>query len=131
MRNRQDGVKVPKTPNSVRKVVLDPDTAAELRSINSKGPIMFGGERYLSTSGIQRAFNEGIKKSGVKKIRIHDLRHSHATNLINSGVNIVSVSRRLGHSDINMTLKVYTHLLEKTDLEMLDTISKMKAPQGA
>ncbi|MBR5340655.1 MAG: tyrosine-type recombinase/integrase [Erysipelotrichaceae bacterium] len=52
-----------------------------------------------------------IKESGVKRIRIHDFRHSHATNLINDGVNIVAVSKRLGHSDITQTFNTYTHLL--------------------
>lgn len=63
-------------------------------------------------------------KSGVKKIRIHDLRHSHATILINNGINIVSVSRRLGHSDVNMTLKNYTHLLQKRDEEMMHLLDE-------
>lgn len=74
---------------------------------------------------VYKVFEEGIKKSGVPRIRIHDLRHSHATMLINNGVNIVAVSRRLGHSDINITLKVYSHLLRKTEDEMVTTISNL------
>ena len=62
----------------------------------------------------------------MKPICIHDLRHSHATWLINSGVNIVAVSKRLGHASINQTLKTYTHLLQKTNDEMMDTIESFK-----
>ena len=69
---------------------------------------------------------DAIKKSGVKRIRIHDLRHSHATILINSGVNIVAVSKMLGHSNINQTLKTYTHLLESTNDELVDRIIELK-----
>ncbi|WP_159443675.1 tyrosine-type recombinase/integrase [Anaerorhabdus furcosa] len=46
---------------------------------------MFVDDEPLSNTTIQRIFDNGIKTSGVKKIRIHDLRHSHATNLINAG----------------------------------------------
>ena len=47
-------------------------------------------------------------KAGVKRIHKHDFRHSHASNLIANGVNIVAVSKCLGHSDISMTLSFYT-----------------------
>ncbi|MBR2677045.1 MAG: tyrosine-type recombinase/integrase [Solobacterium sp.] len=52
------------------------------------------------------------------------MRHSHASILINNGFNIVAVSRRLGHSDVNITLKVYTHLLQKRDEEMMVFLDK-------
>lgn len=84
--------------------------------------MFFGGQFPLATSTIHRVFTQGIKDSGVKKIRVHDLRHSHATNLINKGANIVAVSKRLGHSDTSMTLRVYTHLLEETEEELLKYI---------
>ncbi len=50
-----------------------------------------------------------IKKFNLKKITIHDIRHSHATDLLSMGVPIQDVSRRLGHSDVSTTLKIYTH----------------------
>ena len=70
-------------------------------------------------------FKKAIKESCVKPIRLHDLRHSHATILINEGVNIVAVSKRLGHTDINQTLKTYTHLLKNTDEQMMETINSI------
>lgn len=48
--------------------------------------------------------------AGIKHIRIHDFRHSHASLLINAGINVQEVARRLGHSDISTTLKTYAHL---------------------
>lgn len=65
-----------------------------------------------------------MQKSGVKKIKIHDFRHSHASYLIANGMNIVAVSKRLGHSDVNMTLKVYTHLFKKNDDEITEFLDK-------
>ena len=116
-----------KNTSSKRTVKLDGKTVeilAELKDAYKTG-FLFGGASSLSIAEVQRYFKKAIKKSGVKEIRLHDLRHSHATMLINSGVNIVAVSKRLGHSDINTTLKVYTHLLKKTDEQMMETINEL------
>jgi integrase len=53
------------------------------------------------------------------------IRNSHAANLINDGVNAVAVSRRLGHSDVSMTLKVYTHLFQRTDIELVENLENL------
>lgn len=88
-------------------------------------PFLFGGDRCLAITSIQREFTKGIKKCGVKPIRLHDLRHSFATLAINSGCNIVAISKYLGHSTINQTLETYTHLLEKTDEEMIKKMNEI------
>lgn len=85
---------------------------------------IFGRLRPLPQTTINHVKEKAIKLAGVKRIRIHDLRHSHATNLINDGINIVAISKRLGHSDINMTLKVYSHLLKKSNQELIENINK-------
>ena len=59
-----------------------------------------------------------IKKSGVKEITIHEIRHSHASLLISRGVSIVAVSRRLGHSSIKQTLDTYSHIMP-SDIEKI------------
>lgn len=86
---------------------------------------LFGGDAPISNSNIDRKFSAGIKATGVKRIRIHDLRHSHATLLINNGANIVAVSKRLGHATIEQTLKTYTHLLRDSDEQLMQTIEKL------
>ena len=83
-----------------------------------------GGSKPLSRTNITRQKDNAVKRSGVKRITIHQFRHSHATNLINDGVNVVAVSRRLGHSDVSMTLKVYTHLFQKIDIELVENLEK-------
>jgi integrase len=95
--------------------------------IQNAEPFVFGTYRSLSITTVQRTFTAAIKKSGVKPITIHDLRHSHATLLINAGVNIVAVSKRLGHSSINITLKTYAHLLEETEEDLVNTIDELRA----
>jgi integrase len=65
----------------------------------------------INPSNLRRNFNIFIKKSGVKRIRFHDLRHTHATMLLKGGINPKIVSERLGHADMRMTLDRYSHVL--------------------
>lgn len=70
-----------------------------------------------------------IMKIDEQPIEIYDLRHSHATILINEGAKYYAESKRLGHSDINMTHKIYTHLLKENEdklLSILENGSKLK-----
>ncbi|MCU5743786.1 tyrosine-type recombinase/integrase [Bacillus cereus] len=52
-----------------------------------------------------------IKNAAVKKIKTHNLRHTHATILLKQGVNPKIISERLGYTDISLTLKIYSHVL--------------------
>ena len=123
-RTASEGLKPTKTKQS-RKIQADPVLLDHLLKLKEtfKHGYLFGGDTPLSPTTINRIFNNAIKQSGVRPIRIHDLRHSHATWLINNGVNIVAVSKRLGHSTIEQTLKTYTHLLQSTDEQMMATIA--------
>ncbi|MDD6257899.1 MAG: site-specific integrase [Erysipelotrichaceae bacterium] len=122
----KNGLKTPKNASSIRSIAIDDKLAADLMPLmDVPGPFLFGGDRSLSINSVQQYFTQAIKDSGVPPIRLHDLRHSHATLLINNGVNIVAVSKRLGHASIEQTLKTYTHLLQKTDDAMMDAISKL------
>lgn len=76
---------------------------------------------------VLRALQKYTEISGVPKIRIHDLRHSFATNAIGNGNDIVAVSKYLGHASVKITMDVYAHLLEKNeDLLVSDINSWMK-----
>ena len=57
------------------------------------------------------AFASFIRRSGLSRIRFHDLRHTHATQLLKQGVHPKVVSERLGHSKIGITLDTYSHVL--------------------
>lgn len=60
-------------------------------------------------NNLTKEWAEFIEQYNLKKITVHDIRHSHATDLLSMGVPIQDVSRRLGHSDVATTLKIYTH----------------------
>jgi len=59
----------------------------------------------------------------LKHIRFHDLRHSHVTMLIDAKVPIKVISERVGHSNVNTTLNIYSHALREMDQEASDKIS--------
>lgn len=126
-RNVTTGLQPTKT-GETRRVQLDNGLYEQLLKLKNiyKTGYLFGGTDPLRPTSIDRYFQSGIEKSGVKRIRLHDLRHSHATLLINNGVNIVAVSKRLGHADINQTLRTYTHLLEDTNEKMMEEIERLK-----
>ncbi len=58
-----------------------------------------------------RAFARLVKRSGLPRIRLHDLRHTHATHLLAAGTNVRVTSERLGHASVAFTLDVYGHVL--------------------
>jgi integrase len=67
----------------------------------------------------------GAKLAGLPVIRIHDLRHSHASLLISCGVDIATVSNRLGHEKVTTTLNTYSHMFNdkaKGVADMLDDL---------
>ncbi len=66
-----------------------------------------------------------LKTHKLPKIRLHDLRHSNATALIQAGVNPRVVQQRLGHSDVNITLNTYTHVLPEMDVEAAEKLDSI------
>ena len=116
-----------KTESSIRKIALTDKTLELLKKqinriykpANSQRLFDFG-RGYA-----RKRFLEYIELSKVKKIRMHDLRHSHASFLIQKGVNILAISKRLGHEDIKMTLNTYAHLYEEENKRMIDILNKI------
>lgn len=74
-----------------------------------------GGEQALRNGTVGAKNGLYARLSEIKRIRIHDYRHSHASVLANEGINIQEVARRLGHSKIELTLKTYSHLYPREE----------------
>lgn len=123
MRKYKNSLKAPKTPSGFRKILLDDNTFNMLLPFKNHEKWLFGDYRAISRDRIDRAFAFGIKKSGVKKIRLHDLRHSHASYLLSKNVNIVALSKRLGHKSITVTLNTYGHLMKDAENQLVETLN--------
>ncbi|RAP23480.1 hypothetical protein C2W64_03096 [Brevibacillus laterosporus] len=79
----------------------------------------------LSPRNLNRSFDSIIKKGNVRKIRFHDMRHTHASLLLKQGVNPKIVSERLGHANVRITLDTYSHLLPNLQKETVDEFGKI------
>ena len=62
------------------------------------------------------------EKAELPNIGLHGFRHTHATLLFESGVNIKEIQHRLGHSDISMTMDVYTHVADSVEKKAISTL---------
>ncbi|KMY43397.1 hypothetical protein AC622_03290 [Bacillus sp. FJAT-27916] len=118
-------VKDLKTKKSKRQISISPyvvKVLTEHRQVQGREKSQFFGYReegivfptnkgmYKDPNNILRTFNRYIEKAEVPKITIHDLRHLHATLMLESGVNPKIVAERLGHSRVGVTLDLYSHV---------------------
>jgi len=125
MKHYVNGTQPLKTTSSRRTIQLDRQTLEALNPLLKPDKLyLFGNLEPISLSMLTRNFKSALEASGYPKITIHDLRHSHASYLIGSGANVVAVSRRLGHSDVNITLKVYTHILKESEEKLLAILNQ-------
>jgi integrase len=121
----------PKTDAGKRYIALDLPTLAALRAWKRKQAEerLHLGSRYVD-SGLVFTMRDGspitpnrlsiwfrsaVRRSGVEPIRLHDLRHTHATILLRRGIPVKVVSVRLGHRNIGITLDTYAHVLPQDD----------------
>jgi site-specific recombinase XerD len=74
---------------------------------------------------VTRGYFKLIKRCEVTQVRFHDLRHSHATQLLKQGVNPKAVSERLGHSTVGMTLDTYSHVLPDIQEEAANKVDNV------
>ena len=86
---------------------------------------VLGEKRCLRDTTIQKRNNLYASLAGVKRIRIHDFRHSHASLLANMGINIQEVARRLGHAKIEMTWNTYSHLYPREEERAIAVLNQV------
>jgi integrase len=88
----------------------------------------------LDEKAVWRHFRAICARAGVAPIRIHDLRHTSATLLLAAGVSPKVVSERLGHSNVDITLNVYSHVgatLQQAAADTLDAMLRQGNREGA
>ena len=108
----KDIITSPKTEQSIRVVEIPQFLADELREYLEHVYELPDTERIfpVGQEAVQHKLKYHVEQSGVERIRVHDLRHSHASYLINQGVEPLLIKDRLGHKDIKITLNTYGHL---------------------
>ena len=115
----------PKTPKGRRVITVNDivlNCIKELWSTSYK-PNKTDKIFYLSKDSLKRQLDTACKKAEVPRIRVHDLRHSHASYLLSNGVNIVILSRRLGHEKVQTTLNIYCHICPSSEDRLNDVLN--------
>lgn len=138
-------ISTPKTAKGRRNVALDPATVASLRAHRTRqaeerlalGPAYVDEDLVFCREDgtpiwprtFSRAFRAAAGAAGLHRIRLHDLRHTHATLALESGVHPLVVSERLGHSKVSITLDTYSHVTPALAEDAAATIAARIAPE--
>lgn len=116
----EDVVSTPKTPKSNREITIPAglrnclqDYMKQCYGLSSTDRLFPYTKHYL-VHEIER----GCKLSGVKKIRVHDIRHSHASLLVEMGFSPLLIAERLGHERVQTTMETYSHLYPNKQAEV-------------
>jgi integrase len=134
-------IKEPKTAQSRRSVTLSPSLMELIKaykadqellriqlgvSLNADDFVFIRPDGSpINPNAVTLAFKRIIKRAGLRDIRIHDLRHTHATLMLKADVHPKVVSERLGHANIGITLDIYSHVLpgmQEAAAEKFDSI---------
>ncbi len=115
----RDVITDPKTPKSNRIIVIPNFLATEVKVFISHIYGIKANQRIfcISKSFLHHEMDRGVEATGVKRIRIHDLRHSHVSLLINMGFTPLAIGERVGHEAVDITYR-YAHLFPTVQTDM-------------
>ena len=89
----------------------------------------WGNGEVIAPNYLTRTFHSVIQNSTLPQIRLHDLRHSVASNLLNLGFSVVQVQEWLGHGSASTTLNFYAHVDKSSKISIADTLDKLNSEQ--
>ena len=124
----RDIIAPPKTEQSVRTIDIPLFLTNEIREYTDRLYGLPDDARIfpIVAEAVQHKMKRQIEKAGIKKIRVHDLRHSHVAYLIHQGVQPLIIKERLGHRDIKVTLNTYGHLYPSQQRAVADMLNQQK-----
>lgn len=121
-------IQSPKTAKGNRKVVIPEKITKMLKNFcQSRYGLATTDSIFciISKYSLTRAMKKYSALAGVPTIRIHDLRHSHASLLIHLGVSPILIKERLGHEDIQTTMQIYSHIYPNQDKAVLEKLNSL------
>jgi integrase len=125
--NGQDVISTPKTPKSNRIITIPTKLGDCLKDYMGQcydlqpTDRLFPYTKYFLTHEMER----GCKISGVKRIRVHDTRHSHASLLVEMGFSPLLIAERLGHERVETTMEIYSHLYPNKQTEVANRLDDL------
>lgn len=123
----KDVIGDPKTPKSRRTILMPDFLCDEMRDYIKMCYEIHPTDRLfpISKHYLFEKIRKGADVSGIKRIRVHDLRHSHVSLLINMGFSAVAIADRVGHESIDITYR-YAHLFPSTQSQMADRLNAIR-----
>ena len=121
---KKDVITPPKTPKSKRVITIPEFLAADIKDYMDSLYDLQENDRLFPITKyyLEHEMQRGIKESGVKRIRVHDLRHSHASMLIELGFSPLEIANRLGHEKVETTLNTYSHLYPNKQTKLAERL---------
>lgn len=121
---KKDVITPPKTPKSKRVITIPEFLAADIKDYMDSLYDLQEDDRLFPITKyyLEHEMQRGIKESGVKRIRVHDLRHSHASMLIELGFSPLEIANRLGHEKVETTLNTYAHLYPNKQTKLAERL---------
>lgn len=118
----------PKTQKSNRVIEVPQFLLDEIHGYTSRLYGLNPEHRIFNRSRVWlgEAITRTCMKINLKTIRVHDLRHSHASVLINLGANPLMIAERLGHEDVKVTMNTYSHLFKSHQKEIIEKLENIK-----
>ena len=128
----QDVITTPKTKKSNRVIKMPQFLCEEMQDYIK---MFYSAEKDdrifpISKHYLHSEMDRGCKQAGVKRIRIHDLRHSHISLLIDMGFSALAIADRVGHESIDITYR-YAHLFPTRQTEMAEKLNFERIEEGA
>jgi len=125
---KEDVVTAPKTPKSNRVIPITDFLCEDLKNYTNTLYDIKPNDRIFPFTKyfLHHEMDRGCKKDSVKRIRLHDLRHSHASLLVELGFTPLLIAERLGHEKIETTLNTYSHLYPNKQNKVVDALEKLK-----
>ena len=120
----------PKTPKSKRTLAIPDFLYDDIHEYVSQLYGILPTDRifYFTKSALEKELKRNAPAAGLEPIRIHDLRHSHASMLIDMGFDVLEISERLGHESVKTTLDTYSHLYPDKDKKLAGALNKLRRP---
>ena len=121
---KKDVITPPKTPKSKRVITIPEFLAADIKDYMDSLYDLQEDDRLFPITKyyLEHEMQRGIKESGVKRIRVHDLRHSHASMLIELGFSPLEIANRLGHEKVETTLNTYAQLYPNKQTKLAERL---------
>lgn len=123
----------PKTGSSIRSIPITNELINILKRMNTGEDnfILTGKKKYTEPRTFRRKYQNFMKNIDIEPLKFHSLRHTFASMNIENGTDIKTISEILGHSDIDTTLKVYTHTSEKAKKKAIYKFEKFLQEKGS